>query len=193
VLSLILRSLLLLFLGPPDRGPSIINSTSLIEGTYNLESSENFNAYLQELGVSYILRNLASLAKPTVTISRDCPDGIVMINATECTWNVYTDTAFKSHSIRFKLGTVVDDYTMDGRSIQTLFTLRDANTLIEHQMGKVNTTLERAFDEDKMKVTLYVNNVIASSIFPRVKAKPNPPADGQDKSADSASAEAEES
>ena len=35
-----------------------------------LGSSENFDAYLAELGVNFILRNLASLAKPTVTIDR---------------------------------------------------------------------------------------------------------------------------
>ena len=37
---------------------------------YNLESSDNFNNYLKELGVSFVLRNLARLADPDVTISR---------------------------------------------------------------------------------------------------------------------------
>ena len=48
-----------------------INS-NLIPGIYDYESSQNFENYLQELGVSYILRKLAKLASPTVTISTSC-------------------------------------------------------------------------------------------------------------------------
>jgi len=35
-----------------------------------LDSKDNFNNYLKELGVGFILRNLAGLADPDVTISR---------------------------------------------------------------------------------------------------------------------------
>ena len=50
---------------------SIKLNTSLIEGVYNYHSSENFDAYLQELGVSWYLRSLAEMAAPVVTISRN--------------------------------------------------------------------------------------------------------------------------
>ena len=50
---------------------STINlNTSLVEGKYNYHSSENFDAYLKELGVSWYLRDLASIAAPIVSISR---------------------------------------------------------------------------------------------------------------------------
>ena len=50
---------------------NVINlNTSLIEGVYNYHSSENFDAYLKELGVSWYLRDLAAIAAPVVTISR---------------------------------------------------------------------------------------------------------------------------
>ena len=48
-----------------------INS-DLIPGIYDYESSQNFENYLQELGVNYILRKLARLASPAVTISNSC-------------------------------------------------------------------------------------------------------------------------
>ena len=48
-----------------------INS-DLIPGIYDYESSQNFENYLQELGVNYILRKLARLASPAVTISTSC-------------------------------------------------------------------------------------------------------------------------
>ena len=83
VTMLVVRSLLALFLGSPTYSSSSSsnnnsqNSSSssrshsnLIEGTFQLESAHNFEAYLAELGVNIILRRLASLANPTVTISR---------------------------------------------------------------------------------------------------------------------------
>ena len=50
---------------------NVINlNTSLVEGVYNYHSSENFDAYLEELGVSWYLRDLAAMAAPVVNISR---------------------------------------------------------------------------------------------------------------------------
>ena len=82
VTMLVVRSLLALFLGSPTYSSSSSNNNSqnsssssrshsnLIEGTFQLESAHNFEAYLAELRVNIILRRLASLANPTVTISR---------------------------------------------------------------------------------------------------------------------------
>lgn len=178
IFSMILKSLLVLFLGKNDvnvRGRSNLESAKplLILGKYHLESTENFDEYLYELGVSYILRNLARLAKPTITISRTCDENstgaIYPPDSPDCDWRIYTETPFKTHTIRFKIDQQVDDYTMDGRSTISIFNIQDENTLIEHQIGDVNTTLIREFDEQKMTVTLLVNEVKASSIFPRLK------------------------
>ena len=43
---------------------------SVVEGTYDYTSSDNFDAYLKELGVAWYLRDLAAMAAPTVSISR---------------------------------------------------------------------------------------------------------------------------
>ena len=59
--------------GPSQKitSTNIINlNTSLVEGKYNYHSSENFDAYLKELGVSWYLRDLASIAAPVISISR---------------------------------------------------------------------------------------------------------------------------
>ena len=48
-------------------------NSSLISGIYDYHSSVNFDAYLTELGVPWYLRNLAAMAAPSVTISRDEP------------------------------------------------------------------------------------------------------------------------
>merc|ERR1712226_1427533 len=92
---------------------SIKLNTSLIEGVYNYHSSENFDAYLQELGVSWYLRSLAAIAAPVVSISRldnsQCSSLQVeksgsesrlrAINQTRCStrWKIHTATFVRSH------------------------------------------------------------------------------------------------
>ena len=45
------------------------NSTkSLIAGEYTYQSSVNFDNYLKEMGLSYILRQMAAVARPVITI-----------------------------------------------------------------------------------------------------------------------------
>ena len=39
-------------------------------GMISLEGSSNFDSYLKELGVGFILRQLAQVAQPTVTVDR---------------------------------------------------------------------------------------------------------------------------
>ena len=71
---------MLLFLGPGDLNTE--NATNYTEevqirpaapeqffnGTFYLESSDNFEGYLTELGVGYFLRQLAMLAFPIVSV-----------------------------------------------------------------------------------------------------------------------------
>ena len=48
--------------------------SNLIPGIYDYESSVNFDNYLAALGVNYLLRKLAGLAYPVVTISTTCKE-----------------------------------------------------------------------------------------------------------------------
>ena len=80
LVRLLIRSQMLLFLGPEDAyyanytqemevsEPSETNF--FIDGSFYLDSSENFESYLIELGVGYFLRQLAMLAFPMVTVKR---------------------------------------------------------------------------------------------------------------------------
>ena len=50
---------------------AIITMTIIIAMiTISLEESSNFDDYLKELGVGFILRQLAQVAQPTVTVDR---------------------------------------------------------------------------------------------------------------------------
>ena len=93
---------------------------------------------------------------------RSCPDD------TPCSWTIKTDAAVRTHLVTFQLGEVVEDLTMDGRNIKTVFTQSGRNRIVEEQAGEsVNTTIVREFFKDRMEVTMVVNNVTASSVFKR--------------------------
>ena len=49
-----------------------MSERSWVEGVYDYKSSVNFDNYLKALGVPYLLRTLAGLASPQVTISKSC-------------------------------------------------------------------------------------------------------------------------
>lgn len=175
LVTLITRGILLLFLGPEDLRPSGTNHSlslnetmlpsSLMAGTFHLHSSDNFDAYLSELGVSFILRQLASLAFPIITVE-SCPSPPPQ----DCKWKIKTDAGLRSHTISFTLGNEVDDVTMDGRQVTSLFSLGGKDSLVEEQKsrdGGPTTILTRRFDASRMEVGMVVNRVSASSVFLR--------------------------
>merc|ERR1711983_626245 len=88
--------------------------SNLVPGIYDYESSVNFDNYLAALGVNFILRKLAGLAYPVVTISTPCNE---KTTNEDCIWTIQTDTIFKSHSVSFKLNSNISDTTMDDRAI----------------------------------------------------------------------------
>ena len=57
-------------------GATTLNESDLIPGIYDYQSSQNFDNYLKELGVDYVLRKLAGLASPVVTISTNCQENL---------------------------------------------------------------------------------------------------------------------
>ena len=82
-------------------------------------------------------------------------------------FSIKTDAGLRTHVVTFKPGQWVEDVTMDGRKIKSLFQ-RTGNRLVEWQVGEgVNTTLVRDFYRDRLVVNMMVNNVNASSLFMR--------------------------
>jgi len=109
------------------------------------------------------LRQLASLAFPIITVE-SCPPA----PPSPCLWKIKTDAGLRSHLISFSLGKEVDDVTMDGRKVTSLFSLGGEDLLLEKQRsreGGPTTILTRRFFENRMEVGMLVNNVNASSVF----------------------------
>nr|ACO15704.1 Fatty acid-binding protein [Caligus clemensi] len=142
----------------------------LMTGTFTYGHSTNFEAYLKELGVPYLLRSLALLASPVVTISKSCPNK--SFKEEECTWKIRTDTIFRSHEAEFTLNTESSTTRMDGQAVRFIFRKDGDHKLIEHQTNvggsEISTDIIRDFsDPSRMVVNLRVNNVNASSVFYR--------------------------
>jgi len=152
------------------------NNVSQIPGTYQYNSSSNFNTYLKELGVPWLLRTFAGMANPTIILSKECPQQeskprfLTSQKEDPCLWTMRIETAFKNHEVQFHLDEEIKDHiTMDGRVADVTYSIDGPNTLIEQQKGsKVFTKVVREFYPEFMKVKLMANDVVAHSTFKRV-------------------------
>lgn len=141
--------------------------TDLISGTYDYDTVDgNFSNYLREIGVSWLLRYFAGLARPEVTISQSCSS-----SNDACKWTIATSTFVKGHSVTFDLDRPERDSTMDMREIETTFSLTSNNQLTEWQRGlgrrEVTTTLVRDFTPEGMTVTMRAGRVTSVGFFRR--------------------------
>jgi len=124
---------------------------SAFVGDWNLESSENFDAYMKAVGVGTIMAKLGSTAKPKLTITIS-DDG---------TWQLKSETTFKTSKFDFKLGVEFDEVTADDRKMKTTMTL-EGNKLIQDQKGEIPSVITREVDGNKMLVTCKAKDVVAT-------------------------------
>lgn len=75
------------------------------DGKYKLKTSENFDAFLKEIGIGLVSRKLAGTSSPTLEITTS-DDGYTTIKAT---------SPIKTTTTRFKLGEEFEEERMDGK------------------------------------------------------------------------------
>lgn len=119
-------------------------------GTWNLQSSENFDDYMKAVGVGAIMAKLGSTAKPTL-----------IITVTGDHWTLKSETTFKTTKVEFQLGVEFDETTADDRKMKTTFTL-DGNKLTQDQKGEIPSVITREVNGDKMLVTCKAKDVVAT-------------------------------
>ncbi|GFO25239.1 fatty acid binding protein [Plakobranchus ocellatus] len=110
-------------------------AAELAPGTWEMVKSENFDAYLQAIGVGYATRIMAMAAKFTQYIKIN--DGV---------WTITTSTGISSQTLKFELNKEFDEVTADGRKVKTICTV-DGNKLITKQKGTVDSTIIRNFQK----------------------------------------------
>jgi len=124
-------------------------------GTWKMESSENFDSYMEAVGVSAPMAKIGSMTKPTVIISVDGD-----------TWNMKSETLFKNSKLQFQLGVEFDETTPDDRQMKTTFTL-EGNKLTQDQKGAKPSVITREVSGDKMTVVCTAGSVVATRVYSR--------------------------
>jgi len=125
-------------------------------GKFKLTSSDNFDEFLKELGVNFVMRNLAKTSTPVVEITKDGD-----------TYSLKTSTAIKNSEIKFELGKEFEEARMDGKSVKTVV-VADGNKLVQTQYGDKEVKIVRELNGDELKVTCTVGDVVSVRLYNRV-------------------------
>ncbi|XP_062385911.1 myelin P2 protein-like [Sardina pilchardus] len=120
-------------------------------GSWKMVESENFDEYLKALGVGFALRQVASRAKPSLTITMDTDGSITM----------RTQSTFKNTEVKFKLNEEFDETTGDDRKTKNVMTVENG-VLVQRQTwdGK-ETTIEREVGDGKLTAKCKMGGVVA--------------------------------
>jgi len=126
-------------------------------GKWKMESSENFEEFLKEIGVNMATRKLASSAKPNNIFSAE-GGGVYLLRS---------ESTFKNHDMKFKLNEEFEEHTADGRKVKSTVIL-DGRKLIQEQKGEMPSTITRELIDDNTLVTkLTANGVTSTRVFKR--------------------------
>jgi len=124
-------------------------------GKFKLSSSDNFDEFLKELGVNFVLRNLAKTSTPVVEITKNGDS-----------YSLKTVTAIKKSEINFELGKEFEEARMDGKNVKTVV-VADGNKLVQTQYGDKEVKIVREFNGDELKVTASVGPVVSVRVYNR--------------------------
>ncbi|KAK3865256.1 hypothetical protein Pcinc_029123 [Petrolisthes cinctipes] len=128
-----------------------------IAGTYKNETSENFEEFMEKLGVGLMLRKLGSKAKPTVELSEE--NGV---------WTLKTISTMKTTELKFKLGEEVDETSLDGRECKTVFTIVDGKLIQDQKSTKgKGAKFTREFTDTHMTMIAECDGVTSKRVYKR--------------------------
>ncbi|CAL8109437.1 unnamed protein product [Orchesella dallaii] len=123
-----------------------------LTGKFELEKSENFDAYLKAVGVNFAKRAIASTMKPTIEISEN--NGV---------YTIKTFSVLKNTEITFTPdGSEFEEDTADGRKAKSSVTIEGNKLIHVQKIGDVTSTTVREFNGDKMTVVLTCQDVTST-------------------------------
>ncbi|RWS23067.1 fatty acid-binding protein FABP-like protein [Leptotrombidium deliense] len=129
----------------------------ICNGKFKLESSEKFDEFLQEVGVSFLLRKFAQTATPTVEVTKKDDNN----------YTIRTVTTLKTTELVFCLGKEFEETRIDGVTVKTIIT-RNGNTFLQKQMSDKPVEITREFTDTQMIVTCKCGKVASIRKYKRL-------------------------
>lgn len=128
-------------------------------GEWKLESSENFDAVMEKLGVGWFMRKLGNMTKPNVRIEK---------NGNE--WILTTTSAVKTHVTKFELDKEFDEETLDGRRVRSTYKLENDKLIsTSKENGVITSVITREVnDNGEMITTVQAGDIIGKRIYSKI-------------------------
>ncbi|KAI5696352.1 fatty acid-binding protein, muscle isoform X2 [Diaphorina citri] len=127
---------------------------SFLNRKYKLATSEKFDEYMKAMGVGLITRKVGASVSPVLELEKDDSG----------TYTLHSNSTFKNHAIKFKIGEEFDEETPDGRKVKSVITI-DGDTMTHIQKGDKETKIIRVFSDDEVKMTLTVDDIVCTRIY----------------------------
>ncbi|XP_038059815.1 myelin P2 protein-like [Patiria miniata] len=129
------------------------------KGTYKLDTSENFEPFMQALGVNVLLRKVGTTTKPTLKIETDDGKHFKFIS----------ESTFKNIKTEFTIGEEYEDTSPDGRKTKNVVTLNE-NKLTQLEKprdgkGKEVTYIRELTESGDLKVTCILDDIVATRLY----------------------------
>nr|ABL09306.1 allergen Aca s 13 [Acarus siro] len=128
-----------------------------IDGKYKLEKSENFDVFLDKLGVGFMVKTAAKTLKPTLEVETQGDTYIFRSLST-----------FKNTEIKFKLGEEFEEDRADGKRVKTVVVKEGDNKFVQTQFGDKEVKIVREFAGDDVTVTATVADVTSVRNYKRL-------------------------
>lgn len=119
---------------------------------YSLSESDNFDAYMKELGVGFAARKIGMALTPFIELRKD-GDGYCMI----------TGAGLTAVTTKFKSGEPFTE-TENGKQIQTVIEIQ-GNKMIQRKDSDPPQLIVNDFGEKEMVATLKANNITCTRKF----------------------------
>jgi len=121
-----------------------------------MESSENFDKYMEAVGVGFVMHKMANSTKPTHVFIAN-PDGSYTLRA----------ESVKTQEQQFRLNEEFEEHTPDGRNAKLTIRVEDGK-LIHDQKGDVDSVITRELPDPNTLVTKFTaKGVTGTRVFKR--------------------------
>jgi len=120
---------------------------------YKLETSENFDDYMKELGVGFFLRKIGNSISPSIELLKNGD-----------TYTLNTESTFKNTSITFKPNEEFDEETIDGRNVKSVIRV-EGDKFTQEQKGDKPSTIIREFGPSELRVVMKIKDIECVRVY----------------------------